>query len=332
MAPGHGARREHARAQPQLAGHPGTLVVEVDGGAVLPRRQVPLVEHERRRASLLHRHLGDAQILGGDARRGVADDERDLGASRRPPRAQGGVVLERLPDLAAAAQPGGVDEDQVAGLAAGSPASSSGRSMASRVVPATSGETITRSEPSRRLTSEDLPTFGRPSRARRTSSPAVASTSGEERDDAVEQVAGAEALGRGDRHRLAEPEAVELGGQRQVSDAVALVRRHDDRAPGRGAGGRRSPRPPAAGRRGRRRRASRPRRRPARRGPARGSSRASPAPSARSTPPVSMSANVRPFHSAGSSLRSRVTPATSWTTASRVPLRRLTSEDFPTFG
>jgi hypothetical protein len=41
---------------------------------------------------------------------------------------------------------------------------------------------------------------------------------------------------------------------------------------------------------------------------------------------------VRPFHSQASSLRSRVTPARSCTTASRLPLRRLTSEDLPTFG
>ena len=40
-------------------------------------------------------------------------------------------------------------------------------SIASRVVPARS-ETITRSSPAKRLTSEDLPTFGRPMTARRT--------------------------------------------------------------------------------------------------------------------------------------------------------------------
>ena len=42
--------------------------------------------------------------------------------------------------------------------------------------------------------------------------------------------------------------------------------------------------------------------------------------------------NSRPFHSHGSSLRSRVTPASSWTTASRPPERRLTRVDLPTFG
>ena len=54
--------------------------------------------------------------------------------------------------------------------------------------------------------------------------------------------------------------------------------------------------------------------------------------SSRSTPPVSISVNVRPFQSVESSLRSRVMPGRSWTTASRLWVRRLTSEDLPTFG
>ena len=49
-------------------------------------------------------------------------------------------------------------------------------------------------------------------------------------------------------------------------------------------------------------------------------------------PPVSMRSKRRPFHSQAISLRSRVMPARSWTTAAREPVRRLTSEDLPTFG
>jgi hypothetical protein len=49
-------------------------------------------------------------------------------------------------------------------------------------------------------------------------------------------------------------------------------------------------------------------------------------------PPVSMSVKRRPFHSVAISLRSRVIPARSWTTASREFVSRLTSEDLPTFG
>ena len=54
--------------------------------------------------------------------------------------------------------------------------------------------------------------------------------------------------------------------------------------------------------------------------------------SMKSMPPVSISVKRRPFHSQASSLRSRVTPGRSCTTASREPLSRFTSEDLPTFG
>ena len=52
---------------------------------------------------------------------------------------------------------------------------------------------------------------------------------GQQLDDAVEQVAGAEPLGGGDRQRLAQAEAMEVRGERQLADAVALVRRDDRR-------------------------------------------------------------------------------------------------------
>src|SRR5690606_24479481 len=51
-----------------------------------------------------------------------------------------------------------------------------------------------------------------------------------------------------------------------------------------------------------------------------------------SQPPVSTTWNVRPFHSPSYATRSRVTPGTSCTTASRRPMIRLTSVDLPTFG
>ena len=54
--------------------------------------------------------------------------------------------------------------------------------------------------------------------------------------------------------------------------------------------------------------------------------------SAMSTPPVSIRRNSLPFHSQISSLRSRVTPGVSWTTAARVPVSRLIRVDLPTFG
>ena len=51
-----------------------------------------------------------------------------------------------------------------------------------------------------------------------------------------------------------------------------------------------------------------------------------------STPPVSISRKRLPFHSATSSLRSRVVPCVACTTAWRVAVSRLTSVDLPTFG
>ena len=51
-----------------------------------------------------------------------------------------------------------------------------------------------------------------------------------------------------------------------------------------------------------------------------------------SQPPVSTTVNRRPFHEASYDTRSRVTPGTSSTTASRRPIIRLTRVDLPTLG
>ncbi len=53
---------------------------------------------------------------------------------------------------------------------------------------------------------------------------------------------------------------------------------------------------------------------------------------ARSTPPVSIRVSGTPFHSVSISLRSLVTPASAWVTASRPPARRLISVLLPAFG
>src|SRR5207249_2126863 len=54
--------------------------------------------------------------------------------------------------------------------------------------------------------------------------------------------------------------------------------------------------------------------------------------SATSTPPVSITTKRLPAHSATSSLRSRVTPGVSCTTAARDSVSRLTRVDLPTLG
>ncbi len=185
---------------------------------------VPLVEDQQRRAAGPHRQLRDPQVLRGDPVGGVADDDRDVGPLDRPLGAQLGVVVDRAGDLRAAAQSGGVDQDHRR------PSTSSSVSIASRVVPARS-ETITRSLPRKALTSEDLPTLGRPITAMRTgSSPRAAGGQLAERlDDPVEQVAGAEPVRGRDRDRLAEAELVELGGDVLVARAVDFVDDDEDR-------------------------------------------------------------------------------------------------------
>ena len=175
------------------------------------------------------------------------------------------------------------------------PSTSIGVSIASRVVPATS-ETITRSRPRKALTSEDLPTFGRPITARRTSVllQLLVLVLGQQLDEAVEQVAGAEPLRRRDGQRLAQPEAVEVVHERDVARRVDLVGgQHDRQAAAAqhlghlGVAG-------AHARRARRPRTARRRRPRAPRAPGRGSRRRAASVSSRSTPPVSISAKRAP--------------------------------------
>ena len=271
MPAGLGAGGQHARAQAQLLGHAGRA--RARGPARGRRRpsgllQVPLVEHERGRAAGLHRQLGDAQILGGDAVAGVADDERDVGALGGALRAQRRVVLDRVGDLRLAAHAGRVDEHQ--------PAPVDHQRHVDRVA-RRAGELgddhallAEEAVDERGLADVGPADHGQADASRR---PRARSSAGQQLDDAVEQIARAEALRRGDGHRLAEPEPVELGGERHLGDAVALVGRDDRRQRRRGAAARRAPRRRAARRRARRRRAPPARRRRAPRAPARGSSR-----------------------------------------------------------
>ena len=130
------------------------LVVEV--GLVPSLRRPTCSARARSRSRSCIASSAIAQVLAGDAVVRVADDERDVGALGRPLRAQRRVVLDRVLDLRLAAHARRCRRGSTR-----RPSTSSGRSIASRVVPATS-ETITRSEPRKRLTSDDLPTFGRP--------------------------------------------------------------------------------------------------------------------------------------------------------------------------
>ena len=213
---------------------------------------------------------------------------------------------------------------------------SSCMSIGSRVVPASS-ETITRCSPRKRLTSEDLPTLGRPITARRMLSCSLSGSPSTDRRSS------SSATIRSSRSPEPSPWAAETGSgspmprrwKSAASDTSARPS-HLLAATIAGSGERRNSSASS----------SSPGRTPARASttstatcasasPARACSRIEPASGSRSwksIPPVSISLNWRPFHSQSSSLRSRVTPGRSCTTASRLPVRRLMSEDLPTLG
>src|SRR4051794_10411192 len=235
-------RREHLRSQTQLLADAGALVVEV---GLLERGDVPLVEDERRRTALLHRQLGDAQVLGRDAVVGVADDQRDVGALDRALGAQGGVVLDRLGDLRLPAHAGGVDDHQAAAVdlerevdRVARRARDLGDDHALAAQEAVDQRRLADVRATDDREADDVVVL------------LLGLALGEHVDDPVQQVPGPEPLGGGDRLRIAEPEAVEVGGQRHVADVVDLVGGEDDRlgpaaqevgellVPGPGAGAR----------------------------------------------------------------------------------------------
>ena len=104
VAPAQRRAGDDLGPQAQLARDPGAGVVDVG------RVDVPLVEHEQRRAAGPHRQLGDAQVLGGDARRRRRRRRSRRRRARPPLGAQLRVVVDRAGDLGAAPQAGGVDQ------------------------------------------------------------------------------------------------------------------------------------------------------------------------------------------------------------------------------
>ena len=277
VAPGHGARGEHLRAQAHLAVDPRALAVELRGadpaagpGDLLDvaAGQIPLVEHERGRAAGLHRQLGDPQVLRGHAVGGVADDQRDVRALGRPLGAQRREVLDGLLDLGAAPDPGGVDEQHPAAvdLDRGVDRVAGGARDLGDDHPLAAEEGVDEA----RLADVRAPDHGQ---ADDVVVLVLVVALGQQLDEPVEQVARAQALRGGDGHRVAEPEAVEVVGERDVARLVDLVGGDDDGQPAAAQDVRRSPRRRGARRRARRRRAARPGRRRAPRAPGPGSRR-----------------------------------------------------------
>ena len=174
----------------------------------------------------LHRQLGDAQVLRGDALR--RRRRRRARRRRARPRAGSAAPCSTRRDsatLACAAQAGGVDHDQ-------RPPVDLERQVdrvAGRAGDVGDDHALGAEEAvdQRGLADVGAADHGQADGAL-VLAPATSSASGSAVDDAVEQVAGAEALRGRDGHRVAEAERVELGRQREVADGVDLVGRDDD--------------------------------------------------------------------------------------------------------
>ena len=316
---GHGDER---RSLPEPREDVQPYVLDADLG------DVPLREDDDRRALRLARDVGHREILLDHALARVDQDERDVRPLGCLERAQLGVVLDPLPLLPLAAQAGRVDEHERRVVVA--PEHGVDR-VARRARDVRHDHALTSHERVQERRLADV----RPPEDRdldRLVADRPLAVAGKPRDDLVEQVARAVAVQRRDRDRVAEPQPMEVERLEVPPRVVELVREHEHRAPGRAqdlgellvarrhargrvddeeheiglldglrAPGRRSAGRTAPYRSGRRR-------------------------------PVSMRRNVVPDHSQRSSLRSRVTPGVSWTTAVRVDVRRLISVDLPTFG
>ena len=185
---------------------------------------VPLREHDDRRALRLARDVGDGQILVDEALARVDEHERDVGALGGRERAQLRVVLDPLALLALAAEPGGVDEHEgaVAALEHGVDR------VARRAGHLGDDHALLAEQRVQEARLADV----RPAEDRdadRLLADLLRAAAGEHRHDRVEQVAGAVAVQGRERHRVAEPEPVELERERVLVRVVDLVR--EQRAP-----------------------------------------------------------------------------------------------------
>ena len=137
------------------------LELRADQLALLGRQCVPLVDADHERTPALGRDAQEARVLLGD--RLLRIDQRDHHVRRidRLQRLDDAELLHRSVDARAAAHTRRIDERVAHAVALEGNAGS-----LSRVVPGSS-LAITRSSPSNRLISVDLPTFGRPMTATR---------------------------------------------------------------------------------------------------------------------------------------------------------------------
>ena len=254
VASGQRAGGQQLRSQAQLLGHPRALVVEV---GLVERGDVPLVEHQRGGAALVHGQLRDPQVLAGDALVRVADDEHDVGALDRALRAQRRVVLDGVGDLGLAAQAGGVDDHELAPVdlqrkidrvARGAGDLGDDHALVAQQAVDERGLADVRAPDDRQADGVVL-LLGQ------------VALVGQRVGHAVEQVADVQPLGGRHRERVTQAERVEVGGAAPCRPPNRPCWRPGRPGASSAAGRRRAPRRRGAGRRARRRRRSPPRRR-----------------------------------------------------------------------
>ena len=217
VAAGLGRGREHARALSQLLVDPRAFAIELRGAHAPSRPQrvaaPPVTSHLFRTSAVAQLDF----IASSATRRSWAvtpswasQTTSATSALGRLLGAQARVVLDRLLDLRGAPDAGGVDEDQLATLdldrRVDRVAGGAGDFGDDHAVVAEEGVDQGRLadiRPADHREPDDVlfvcPAFV---------------VGGQQFDETVEQVAGAEALGGGDAHRLAEPEAVEVVRER----------------------------------------------------------------------------------------------------------------------
>src|SRR5687767_943569 len=89
------------------------FLLKVRGGLVSLLLQIPLIDDDHETASGLPRQRRDLEILVVQTFDGIDEQHADVGALDRAARAERRIKLDAFLDLRLAAQPGGIDENQL---------------------------------------------------------------------------------------------------------------------------------------------------------------------------------------------------------------------------
>ena len=185
---------------------------------------VPLRHDDERRGHRLAGEVRDRLVLLDDALARVDEDERDVGPLGGLQRSQLRVVLDPLTLLALAPNARCVDEHEgsLAALQNGVDRVAGRAGLLGDDHALLSDQRVEQARLADVRTAEDRDADRLLSGLRRAAAR-------QPRDDRVQEVAGAVAVDRGDRDRVAEPEAVELERLRLGAGLIDLVRDQEDR-------------------------------------------------------------------------------------------------------